>query len=163
MALSNPCPNTKMRWAQFDTVAIRLPRPARHERGEGWGEGILICKHQASSPRPSPPPRRRGSGIHARQQQCQAAPKCEGANRPGSDCEAGSEAVAGGARSVTGFGHSEIHGVRIVKAGCKPALQCAGHATLLPETFAPREPVGPCQTRAVKLSVPARPGGVCIR
>ena len=38
--------------------ALRLPRPATQERGEGWGEGNLLrlvnilC---ASSPRPSPP------------------------------------------------------------------------------------------------------------
>ena len=37
---------------------FRLPRSARHERGEGWGEGQLNpaqCQLCASSPRPSPP------------------------------------------------------------------------------------------------------------
>jgi hypothetical protein len=33
--------------------ALLLPLPARHERGEGWGEGQL--RKRASSPRPSPP------------------------------------------------------------------------------------------------------------
>src|SRR5713101_2894984 len=32
----------------------RLPRPARNERGEGWGEGKSEPK-RPSSPRPSPP------------------------------------------------------------------------------------------------------------
>ena len=27
--------------AHLDTVAVWLPLPARHERGEGWGEGIF--------------------------------------------------------------------------------------------------------------------------
>ena len=38
--------------------AFGLPRPARHERGEGWGEGLLSqaqCQSCTSSPRPSPP------------------------------------------------------------------------------------------------------------
>ncbi len=29
---------------QLDPVAAWLPRPARHERGEGWGEGILMSQ-----------------------------------------------------------------------------------------------------------------------
>ena len=32
------------RGVHLDTVAVWLPLPARHERGEGWGGGILICK-----------------------------------------------------------------------------------------------------------------------
>jgi len=37
---------------------FRLPRSARHERGEGWGEGQFSQTSRttsASSPRPSPP------------------------------------------------------------------------------------------------------------
>ena len=39
---------------------VRLPRPVRHERGEGWGEGCPTTAYgfavpSASSPRPSPP------------------------------------------------------------------------------------------------------------
>lgn len=35
---------------------VRLPLPATQERGEGWGEGLLIRSHPCtSSPRPSPP------------------------------------------------------------------------------------------------------------
>ena len=28
-----------MGWTHLDTIAVWHPRPARHERGEGWGEG----------------------------------------------------------------------------------------------------------------------------
>ena len=43
-----------------DKKRVRLPRPVRHERGEGRGEGCFILAsgsplRSASSPRPSPP------------------------------------------------------------------------------------------------------------
>ena len=44
-------------------ATIGLPRPARNERGEGWGEGLFLgswsqcmrSRARASSPQPSPP------------------------------------------------------------------------------------------------------------
>ena len=42
----------------FLTPMFGLPRPARHERGEGWGEGLLsraLKQVITSFPRPSPP------------------------------------------------------------------------------------------------------------
>jgi acetyltransferase len=45
-------------------TANLLPLPARHERGEGWGEGNLQQK-RSSSPGPSPPSDGREGGVSA--------------------------------------------------------------------------------------------------
>src|SRR5438128_7292059 len=39
------------------TIAEVAPLPARHERGEGWGEGLVPpnCPPLLKSPRPDPP------------------------------------------------------------------------------------------------------------
>ena len=52
----------------FCILAFRFTRPARHERGEGWGEGQLNqtrSQPRASSPRPSPPSNG-GEGVELR-------------------------------------------------------------------------------------------------
>ena len=68
----HPCPSVVSRFPllfnrcesscrdRSNTKRVRLPRPVRHERGEGWGEGCFtfsnrLASRRASSPRPSPP------------------------------------------------------------------------------------------------------------
>ena len=55
------CPGGAVRTPRPTSPRLRLPRPARHERGEGWGEGsfspapVPPGEMSTSSPQPSPP------------------------------------------------------------------------------------------------------------